>query len=101
MVYAGKFWSVLEEFLPFMQSNLCQGLVYSTFLCLVSIHTHTNESVVVIFKCVIHHADVTITSLVYNLWSSDATLAVGLSNGKINVYHKENQCLICFDNSKV
>ena len=64
---------------------------------------HTNESVIVInfFKCVIHYTDVTITSLVYNLWSSDATLAVGLSNGKINVYSRENQHLMCFDNYEV
>ena len=101
MLYAGIFWSVLEGILPFMQSNFCQGLVYSTFQCLVSIHIHTNESVIVIFKCVIHYTDVTIISLVYNLWSSDATLAVGLSNGKINVYSRENQHLMCFDNSEV
>lgn len=46
---------------------------------------------------IIHFADLPITSLVYNLWSIDATLAVGLSNGKIDVYSSDNQYLMSFN----
>ena len=45
--------------------------------------------------------DVPITSLAYNLWSNNATLAIGLSNGKINMYNAEDKHITSLDSCEV
>ena len=45
--------------------------------------------------------EVPITKLAHNLWSSIVTLAIGFSNGKIDVYNAEDKYITSLDSSEV